>query len=293
MSKSNRQGSRGSVVIVACTIVAILLLISILLLLFLPKNEHGNNFYETLFGGSGKNLITLNDQDSTGNAHFIATNMLPGDSATKTYTVNINHPGIKAVSFVTRMGAVSHLDTEKMQVRIETDSEEEPLYEGSVVSMPDRVRVERDTDIEQVVFNVTLLLDTAAGNEFQDKELEFWFQWWVDEADFDASTVDTEMTDKCVPWCFTLCPWCWVIPLLLAIALLLTIIIAIAWAIFRARKIRNARVTGRPIGAGELGLAALFGAMGILASVAINKSQNNSHNKAKKVKSPRPKRKGK
>ncbi|MBR2018765.1 MAG: hypothetical protein IKA05_00010 [Clostridia bacterium] len=287
------RSSRGNGVIVACVIVAILLIISICLLIFLPKVGISINLPGNLIGNPENSVITLKELDEGADARFNVSNMFPGDSATKTYTVNVNHAGVEALSFVAEMGAVSQLETEKMNIRIGINGSKEALYEGPVVSMPERVRAEKDADEDQVKFDVTVSLDTSAGNDYQNKQIELWFHWWVDDTDYNPDAVQNEAPKKCVPWCWSMCPWCWVIPLLLAIALFFTIIIAIAWIVFRGRRRREAMLTGRRLGPGDLGLAALFAAMGIGGSIAINKLLDGKPEKKKRDPSDKYHRRGK
>ena len=253
MQEDKKQRTKQRIVTTSIVVVAVLLLVSILLLLFLPKRSGTSSSTGNVIEGPSGEVIKFADIDSVEGSRFSVDNMFPGDSESKTYYIEILDSNVKAVSF-----------------KAEIASESAALSDVLAISS-----LRAEISGEETEFAISVSLDTTVENEYQTDEINIDFSWWVDEADYVGGTVsDGDTTgdgDKCCPWCFGICPWCWILLLILVIALLIVIVILIAWLIFRNKKIKEAAKTGTTLTAKDVGLAALFGAMGIGASIAIHK----------------------
>lgn len=273
MQEDKKQRTKQRIVTTSIVVVAVLLLVSILLLLFLPKRSGTSSSTGNVIEGPSGEVIKFADIDSVEGSRFSVDNMFPGDSESKTYYIEILDSNVKAVSFKAEIASESAALSDVLAISVVVDGAEETLYDGLVKDMPASLRAEISG--EETEFAISVSLDTTVENEYQTDEINIDFSWWVDEADYVGGTVsDGDTTgdgDKCCPWCFGICPWCWILLLILVIALLIVIVILIAWLIFRNKKIKEAAKTGTTLTAKDVGLAALFGAMGIGASIAIHK----------------------
>ena len=263
--------SKQKLVTVSISVVAGLLLASILLLLFLPKRNGTSSSTGNMITGPGSEVIKFADIDSVEGSHFSLDNMFPGDSEDKTYYIEISDSNVKALSFKAEIASETAALSEVLAISIVVDGADNALYNGLVRDMPASLRTE--VNGEETEFAISLSLDPRAGNEHQADEINIDFSWWVEDADYagDATGGGDTTEDKCCPWCFGNCPGCWVIPLLLAPALSIVVATLIAWLIFRRRKLKAAASMGVVLTAKDVGLAALFSAMGIGSSIAIHK----------------------
>lgn len=272
MQKAKKNLSKEQTITVSIIVVAILLLASLCLLLFLPKNSGSSSLTGNVIG-KPENVITLKNKDSEGELRFNIQNMFPGDSVSKTFTVKITDDKVEAVSFFADFGS-GGVSSDALKIRVRVDEAETALYDGAVAQMPARLRAEVKDGVSEIKFDISVYLDTSVGNEYQKSTLSLAFHWWVDDGDYVTNRVEPEPTEKCSPWCFGICPWCWIIVLILAIALVITVGIGIAWMTFCIRKTKAAMAEGRSLTAMEVGLGALFTAIGMSAGILINKALN-------------------
>lgn len=281
MSKAKKYHSGGHTVTVAIIVVALLLLISIGLLLLLPKGNNSSSSTGNVISGE---VITLENADSEEELRFNVQNMFPGDSVSKTHCVKITDAKVKAVSFFAGFAA-SNTGSDALKIRVTVDGSDTALYDGAVTDMPESLRAEVKDGVLEMQFHISVYLDTSVGNDYQGNKMALTFHWWVDDGDYATSADDSvPPAEKCCPWCFDICPWCWIIPLILMIAFVIMIGIGIAWWVFRTHKMRAARALGKSIAADDVSLAALFGAMGVGASILINKALDRDDRKDKKRK---------
>lgn len=231
MSKREKRLTKGQGVTIAIVAVSILLLISIWLLLFVGGNSSSYSPGNLIEGVDGE-IITLADKESE-QSRFNVENMLPGDSQTKNYYIQINTAKVKATSFRADITSDSAELENVLLICVRADQAEEALYDGLVKDMPQRLRAEASESATRTVYEITVSLDVRAGNECQNKQIALDFSWWVDENDFiTEGTGGGDVTGaggKCCPWCFSVCPWCWIIPLIILILVILAVGAIIVW----------------------------------------------------------------
>jgi len=120
-------------------------------------------------------------EDST---PFNSPNLFPGDSESKKYLVEVSHRGTVTVRFRADIRAGYDKLAEVLMCRVEVAGEG-ALYDGLMRDMPESLNCrissvfKKTTDL---VYTVTVYLETSVGNEYMDRELVADFRWWVEES---------------------------------------------------------------------------------------------------------------
>ncbi len=161
-------------------------------------------------------------QDST---PFNAPNMLPGDSETRAYYVSVSCKGSVTVHFHADIDEGYEKLAEVLKCKITLRGGEE-LYDGLMRDMPesiDHVLTHSGKATSELIYDITVYLDTSVGNEYMAKELYADFRWWVEEsAGDDSGELVPKLGDDTLSQVFL---WIAVISLLVIIILLVTVIL--------------------------------------------------------------------
>ena len=137
-------------------------------------------------------------EDST---PFNSPNLFPGDSESKKYLVEVSHRGTVTVRFRADIRAGYDKLAEVLMCRVEVAGEG-ALYDGLMRDMPESLNCrissvyKKTTDL---VYTVTVYLETSVGNEYMDRELVADFRWWVEESGGSNPPVTTEKPDTTRP----------------------------------------------------------------------------------------------
>ncbi len=152
---------------------------------------------------NSKTVISLYKSHAEDNSSFNCSNMFPGDSETKSFTVNVSYTGTVSVKFsaVVRPGFEKMAEVLKCKVVLQGDST--PLYDGLLRDMPEsldkQISSQRGTTTE-LVYVITAYLDTSVGNEYMNCELTADLYWWVNTNDtFDDTEPDVTDPDVTEP----------------------------------------------------------------------------------------------
>ena len=128
-------------------------------------------------------LYRTNAQESV---PFEMPNMFPGDSATKVYKVKVSYQDEVTLRFFVDIEPGSEKLAEVLMCRIELLTEDKVLYDGLMRDLPEEIahplKSSEATEAE-LHYEVTVWMDTSAGNEYMNQKLEAGFLWWVAEED--------------------------------------------------------------------------------------------------------------
>ena len=127
-------------------------------------------------------LYSLHPED---NAAFNVENMLPGDSVTNDYTLQVSYKGNITVKFKADVLTGYEKLAEVLRVRVALPQSGEIIYDGLMRDMPSFVGISRSTSsakTEELLYKITAYLDTSVGNEYMNTELKADFSWWAEDA---------------------------------------------------------------------------------------------------------------
>jgi len=138
-----------------------------------------------------ENVISIYKNNPEDSDAFQVKNMFPGDSETKTYLVEVSHKGTVTVHFHADIRENSEKLSEVLNCRLVSSGE--VLFDGLMREMPERIsRVITSStgQTTQLVYDITVYLDTSVGNEYMGKELTADFRWWVEASENETSSPD-------------------------------------------------------------------------------------------------------
>ena len=201
-NKCSRSGKTNSIIKLAITIISIFILMTA---------GTGTVFAaDTVLdqASGGETTIKLCRGKSADSAAFHMTNMLPGDSETHSYSVNISYKGVLTLNFNAdvREGYEKMAEVLKCKVSLRSG---EVLYEGLMRDMPQSIPYQLPDSsggTTEVIYDITAYLDTSVGNEYMNQELYADFNWWVDADDSKSGTsgkdsgVLTGDNSNILPW---------------------------------------------------------------------------------------------
>lgn len=153
------------------------------------KNNAGNNnnYAQGFYGNPNIKTaakMKLYNRQPKDNIPFEVQNMLPGDSETKYFGVQVSYCNALTVNFRATVRDGYEKLAEVMKIRIKLLSTDEIVYDGLMRDMPSCVTYklysEKDTT-EEFYYEITAYLDTSVGNEYQNKDLVADFNWLVEE----------------------------------------------------------------------------------------------------------------
>lgn len=132
-------------------------------------------------------LLRLHKQQGSDVIPFYAANMFPGDSVTRYFCVRVSHSDSVTLRYHASIRPGYEKLGEGMKVRIFLPATGELLYDGVMEGMPaslNRILTASQQSTEDLLYEITVYLDTSAGNEYQSGELVADLQWWIEETDF-------------------------------------------------------------------------------------------------------------
>ena len=115
---------------------------------------------------------------------FSCLNMFPGDSDTNLYKVQVSHRGTVTVRFHADIHQGYEKLAEVLRCRVVLHGENKTLYDGLMRDMPQSVNyavTSASGTTTELVYEITVYLDTSVGNEYMNQELVANFRWWVME----------------------------------------------------------------------------------------------------------------
>ncbi len=125
--------------------------------------------------------MRLNDPDTSGNTAFAVENMFPGDAETKDFTVKVNHREPISLYYHADIRPGYEKLAEVLMVRIQIPAKNITLYEGLMADMPSALEHRLTAQETEVVYRITVYLETSVGNDYQFQELVADFRWWYTE----------------------------------------------------------------------------------------------------------------
>ncbi len=125
--------------------------------------------------------IRLRQPDAYGNTPFRVENMLPGDSETKIFTVKVSHRDPITLYHCMETDPEEDSLAGALQIAVYLPKDSLMLYQGPVTEMPEFVSHTLAADEKELVYRITVSMDTSAGNEYQYKSLKADLRWWYEE----------------------------------------------------------------------------------------------------------------
>ena len=130
-------------------------------------------------GSREKSEIVLCKNHPDTNIPFSVDGMMPGDTITKEYCVEVSHDGAVEVDFDIHVQPDEKLG-EVLKCSVKRMPESRVLYEGLLRDMPRKAEtVSEDEKNSRLVYEITAFLDTSVGNEYQNQNLKADFIWSV------------------------------------------------------------------------------------------------------------------
>lgn len=133
---------------------------------------------------TNENIIYLWKRRTEENHTFHVENMFPGDSQSEYFRVKVSYQNRVTVRFHAEVGQDSRNLGEALKIRVVLYPGEEVLYDGVIQNMPEAVNhkmASRTKTTDELAYTITAYLDTSAGNEYQNQQIEANFHWWVEE----------------------------------------------------------------------------------------------------------------
>lgn len=147
--------------------------------------------------------ISLYNKQPQDNIAFAVGNMFPGDNEVKYYGVQVSYHDKVTVHFKADIRSGYEKLAEVMNVRVKLLTTGETLYDGLMKDMPKSVTHKLsspDSTTDELYYEITAYLDTAVGNEYQNKDLIADFKWWVEETGNLDKAPQTGDTSNIVLW---------------------------------------------------------------------------------------------
>ncbi len=131
--------------------------------------------------------VRLSTPDASGNSAFSVENMFPGDAETKDFRVEVSHTQPVTLYYRTDIRPGHEKLAEVMMTKIMLPEEGLVLYDGLMRDMPSALAHEMGAEEKEIIYRITVYLDTSVGNDYQYKSLIADFRWWYTEETQDSS----------------------------------------------------------------------------------------------------------
>lgn len=148
--------------------------------------------------------LTLRASSPKENMPFRVIDMLPGDSVTQTFVVNVKDRDARELRFALRLIPGSKKLAEVLNIRIFTasanaplDETTAPLYDGTFAELSEQTLSDplildlNGDSSEKIYYAICVSLDTSAGNEYQNLSLEAQFHWSILSENAETTTTTT------------------------------------------------------------------------------------------------------
>ena len=153
-----------------------IVLVLLCLILFYPQ---------TAAAAENRNLteISLSKNNVYENIPFEISNLFPGDYKSKTYCINVVYESEATIFFRATVDSKNAELDELLIVEIALLDFDECLYKGSIADMPvlEKRLADNGNKAEELLYQISVSLDTRTGNEYQNKSITVDFVWWIDD----------------------------------------------------------------------------------------------------------------
>lgn len=130
---------------------------------------------------------------------FRAGNLFPGDAETRSYYLEVSYKSSVTLHFHADIRSGYEKLAEVLKCRVEL-RDGAVLYDGLMKDMPESIPYtlpQSSQEAAEIVYDITVSLDTSAGNEYMEKELLADFRWWAyEDGHSDAGDSDAGTSDK-------------------------------------------------------------------------------------------------
>lgn len=136
---------------------------------------------------SGSTKLALYKNHAAAETPFHVTNMFPGDQETKKYNIEVSYRGTLTVHYRADIRPGYETLAEVLKCKIIVNGAE--LYDGLMRDMPASVDYQissRGRTTEELIYDITVYLDTSVGNPYQNQKLVADFRWWVEVEEDDG-----------------------------------------------------------------------------------------------------------
>lgn len=131
--------------------------------------------------------ISLDKRKPSDNEAYKATNLFPGDTETKYYSVKVLHNHDIILRFHAKIRPGYEKLAEVLKIKVTVVDSNKDLYDGLMKDMPKSLNQQlyaKNHSQSNLYYKVTVYLDTSVGNEYQNQNLIADFEWWVEEGDY-------------------------------------------------------------------------------------------------------------
>lgn len=136
---------------------------------------------------SGSTKLALYKNHAAAETPFHVSNMFPGDQETKEYNIEVSYRGTLTVHYHADIRPGYEKLAEVLKCKIIVNGAE--LYDGLMRDMPTSADYQissRGRTTEELIYDITVYLDTSVGNPYQDQKLVADFRWWVEVEEDDG-----------------------------------------------------------------------------------------------------------
>lgn len=140
--------------------------------------------------------IMLSKRNEEDNVPFRAENMFPGDRIEKEFCVNVSCGEEVTVCFGIELDDENQKLAQVLGCRVALSNHGEVLYDGLMTKIPERLEYPFTVVpiAEELVYQITVYLDTSVGNEYQNASLSTKFCWWIEENNSAQETSEDNTT---------------------------------------------------------------------------------------------------
>ena len=172
-------GFNEKLIKIAIVVVAAMLVVCLILLLLVWGGKTNIPTSSNNIIGTKGDDIKLSNEGDVEQVRFDVSNMFPGDSEVKTFTVVVTNKKINKINFKAELVTENEAFYDVMRISVKVRDENHPIYTGLIKDLEDGIKVDMVSG-EETEFTVTVTLDPSAGNECQNSEIAVNFAWWVE-----------------------------------------------------------------------------------------------------------------
>ncbi len=136
------------------------------------------------FDDSGRVSISLNNKNAEYNTAFEMKNMFPGDTETKIYCLDVSYKNEVTVNLSSKIPVDGILLSGVLDAKLIVRESGDVLYEGKLINMPSKITHKLTHDgiaTDTVTMEMTISMDTSAGNEYQGLTSRLDLEWSVSD----------------------------------------------------------------------------------------------------------------
>ncbi len=118
--------------------------------------------------------------------------MLPGDSTTKYYEVNLKHEKSVILCFRAYIANSTNKLENALNIKVENRDNNALMCEGKLKDVAGKVFEEpfldESTKDTKLTYRITISMDTSAGNEYQNSTISLTFEWFLQNVEEEESS---------------------------------------------------------------------------------------------------------